>query len=58
MDFMHRVPEAQAQILAWQQAGQLQFREHVLHGIECFPQAFEMIFSGANQGKLLIDLQS
>ena len=58
MDFMHRVPEAQAQILTWQQAGQLQFRQHMLHGIECFPQAFDMIFSGANQGKLLIDLQA
>lgn len=57
MDYMHRVPEALAQILAWQQAGQLQFREHVLHGIAAFPQAFDMIFSGANQGKLLIDLQ-
>jgi hypothetical protein len=58
MDYVHRIPEALAQILEWQHSGKLQFREHVLHGIECFPQAFDMIFSGANQGKLLIDLQS
>ena len=57
MDYMHRVPEAVAHILEWQAAGKLQFREHILQGIASFPQAFDMIFSGANQGKLLIDLQ-
>jgi len=30
------------------------FREHLIHGIERFPDAFEMLFSGQNHGKLLL----
>lgn len=56
-DYMHRVPEA-LQILAQGRAdGSLKFREHVLQGLDTFPDAFEMLFDGRNHGKLLIDLR-
>lgn len=55
-DYMDRVPEALIALAGWRAEGKLQFREHVLQGIESFPQAFDMLFSGANQGKLLIKL--
>jgi NADPH-dependent curcumin reductase CurA len=56
-DYMHRVPEALMALATWRAEGKLQFREHVLQGIESFPEAFDMLFSGANHGKLLIDLE-
>jgi NADPH-dependent curcumin reductase CurA len=37
-------------------AGKLKVREHVLHGIDSFPKAFQMLFTGENLGKLVIDL--
>ena len=37
-------------------AGKLVFREHVVKGIERFPEAFDMLFVGANNGKLLIEV--
>jgi NADPH-dependent curcumin reductase CurA len=53
-DYMHRIPEAFTALLTAQKKGDLIFREHVVEGIESFPKAFEMLFSGGNQGKLLI----
>jgi NADPH-dependent curcumin reductase CurA len=57
LDFIDRASEAFMALLGWKMKGQLIFREHVLRGIESFPTAYDMIFSGANQGKLLIDLE-
>jgi NADPH-dependent curcumin reductase CurA len=55
--FTDRAPEAFMALLGWKMKGQLKFREHVLRGIESFLATCDMIFSGANQGKLLIDLE-
>ena len=57
-DYMNRVPEAFMALAGWHAKGEVKFRNHVLHGIESFPQAFDMLFSGANQGKLLIQLDA
>ena len=57
-DYMSRVPEAFMALAGWNAKGEVKFRDHVLKGIESFPQAFDMVFSGANQGKLLIQLES
>ena len=53
-DYMHRVPEALEWLFGAWKSDQLFFREHLIHGIECFPDAFEMLFSGQNHGKLLL----
>jgi NADPH-dependent curcumin reductase CurA len=29
-------------------------REHIIEGLEQFPEAFNMLFTGENQGKLMI----
>ncbi|MEO0882629.1 MAG: NADP-dependent oxidoreductase [Pseudomonadota bacterium] len=56
-DYMDRVPEALPLLAkAWSE-GQLKFREHVVEGIEKFPDTFEMLFDGRNHGKLLIKVQ-
>ncbi len=56
-DYMHRVPEAFIALLTAQKKGELIFREHIVDGIEKFPESFEMLFSGGNQGKLLIKVR-
>ncbi len=56
-DYMTRIPEAFMQLADWHAKGQIQFREHVLDGIESFPGAYDLIFAGGNQGKLLICLE-
>ena len=56
-DYMHRIPEAFTALLTAQKKGELIFREHIVEGIEKFPEAFEMLFSGGNQGKLLIKVR-
>ena len=53
-DYMHRVPEALEWLFGAWKSDQLFFREHLIRGIEYFPDAFEMLFSGQNHGKLLL----
>jgi NADPH-dependent curcumin reductase CurA len=56
-DYFHRIPEAVVALLEAKSQGKLIFREHIVEGIENFPEAFEMLFSGAKQGKLLIKVR-
>ena len=56
-DYMHRIPEAITALLTAQKKGDVIFREHIVEGIESFPKAFEMLFNGGNQGKLLIKVR-
>ena len=55
-DYMNRISEALTVLLKGYQDGSLKFRQHVLEGIERFPEAFDMLFDGRNQGKLLIKI--
>ena len=53
-DYMHRVPEALEWLVPAWKDGRLKMREHVVEGIENFPDAYDMIFRGGNHGKLLL----
>lgn len=55
-DYMDRVPEALEWLIPAWKDGRLLMREHVLEGIEKFPDAFDMLFAGENHGKLLLRL--
>ena len=54
LDYLHRIPEALSDLSTWVDDGSLKHRQHILDGIEQFPQAFRMLFRGENHGKLLI----
>ena len=56
LDYMHRIPEAIVDLAAWVEDGSLIHRQHILDGIETFPEALRMLFRGENQGKLLVRL--
>lgn len=53
-DYLSRFPEAIMQMAQWRAEGKLVLREHVVDGIEQFPKAFSMLFSGENTGKLVV----
>ena len=55
-DYLDRIPEAFMALAGWRGEGTLVIREHLLSGIEQFPAAFDMLFAGANYGKLLIEV--
>jgi len=55
-DFASRYEEAIADLAGWIRAGKLRYREHLLTGIEAAPGSIEVLYSGANRGKLVIRL--
>jgi len=54
--FTDRFAEAEQQLAAWMRDGGLMLREHVLRGIEAFPEAVVTLFNGVHTGKLLVEL--
>jgi NADPH-dependent curcumin reductase CurA len=40
----------------WIESGQVKYRETVYHGIEKAPEAFLGLFTGANTGKMVVQL--
>lgn len=53
-DYAERYGEAARQMAGWMQAGKLQHREHIVEGLEQFPEHLMMLFRGENMGKLVL----
>ncbi len=53
-DYANRYQEAAVEMAGWMKAGKLKSREHIVPGIETFPETLLKLFSGENNGKLLI----
>ena len=53
-DFASRYKEAAKEMGAWLAQGKLKSKEHIVEGIETFPETLLMLFSGENFGKLMI----
>lgn len=53
-DYARRYPEAAQQIAAWISAGELNTREHIVDGLETFPESLLMLYRGENTGKLML----
>jgi NADPH-dependent curcumin reductase CurA len=56
LDYLPRIPEAGMALGGWMMQGELKTREHIVKGIERFPEALAMLFAGKNHGKLIIEL--
>ncbi len=56
LDYFPRASEAMSDISRWQQEGKIKYREHVVEGIEQFPQTLRMLFTGENFGKLVLKI--
>jgi NADPH-dependent curcumin reductase len=53
-NFADRYAEGAAAMIGWMEQGKLKFREDIQQGIERFPEILNMLFSGANFGKLIL----
>jgi hypothetical protein len=53
-DYADRYPEAARELGGWLADGSLRSREDVVDGIETFPETLNMLFTGANTGKLVL----
>lgn len=53
-DYAERYAEAGRDMASWIEAGKLHSREHIVDGLEQFPEALLMLYRGANTGKLLL----
>jgi NADPH-dependent curcumin reductase len=55
-DYYHRAGEAIQAMAGWIAQGKLKSREDIVEGLEAFPDAFQKLFSGENNGKLMLRL--
>jgi len=49
-----RYPEGMKALAGWTLAGKLKAREHIVEGLETFPDTLQKLFRGENFGKLVI----
>jgi len=54
LDFLSRAMEAGLKLIGWHMSGRLNYRVEMVDGLEKAPEALNRLFSGANQGKLLV----
>jgi NADPH-dependent curcumin reductase CurA len=57
LDHFDRLPESVAQLSAWIAEGKLKPLETVVEGFEELPRALNMLFDGANTGKLVLHVK-
>ncbi|GAB2785488.1 NADP-dependent oxidoreductase [Halomonas shantousis] len=56
-DYAKQYGQAAQEMAGWMQAGKLKHREHVVEGIEQFPEHLMMLFRGDNVGKLVLEVK-
>ena len=54
LDYLERMPEAQAQIGRWLAEGKIKSAEHLVEGLERAPEALNLLFTGGNTGKVIV----
>lgn len=55
-DYYPRAMEAITEMGGWIAAGKLKTREDIVPGLETFPDTFQMLFTGKNNGKLVLQV--
>ena len=50
-DYANRYPEAAREMAGWMAAGKLKSREHIVEGLETFPDTLLKLFRGERHGK-------
>lgn len=55
-DYLDRFPQGIAQMRQWVDEGRIVFKEQIIDGLENTLDAFNLLFEGRNEGKLLVRL--
>jgi NADPH-dependent curcumin reductase CurA len=58
LDYLDRFPEAQMRMAGWVMEGKIRHREHLVDGLEHAGDALNLLFSGGNTGKVIVQLQA
>ncbi|HEY2438206.1 MAG TPA: NADP-dependent oxidoreductase, partial [Solirubrobacteraceae bacterium] len=56
LDYLERFPEAQAEMAGWLASGQIKSSEHLVEGLERAPEALNLLFTGGNTGKVIVQV--
>lgn len=56
LDYYPRAAEATAALGDWYAAGKLQYRTHIEQGLQTAPSAVQKLFTGENNGKLMVQV--
>jgi NADPH-dependent curcumin reductase CurA len=56
LDYFDRLPEGQAQVAGWLAEGKIKSVEHVVEGLENAPDALNLLFTGGNTGKVIVQV--
>ena len=56
-DNIKEYPTAMKDIAGWIQSGELKVKDHIVEGIETFPDTLMMLFKGQNFGKLVLKVE-
>ena len=54
LDYLDQFPEAQLEMAGWVSEGLVKHAEHVVEGLERAPEALNLLFTGANKGKVIV----
>ncbi len=55
-NYQDRFPEGLQQLSTWVKEGKLKFTETIIKGFDRLPEAFLGLFSGKNQGKMIVEV--
>jgi len=56
LDYVDRFATAQLELAGWLGEGRLHHREHIVRGLEHAPDALNVLFTGGNIGKVIVEL--
>ena len=56
LDYFDRADEAITQLTHWLQVGKIKYQEHRVTGIDNFATTLQMLFTGENNGKLILEI--
>jgi NADPH-dependent curcumin reductase CurA len=56
LDYLDRFPQAQAEMAGWLASGRIKSAEHIVEGLERAPDALNLLFTGGNTGKVIVQV--
>jgi NADPH-dependent curcumin reductase CurA len=56
LDYFDRLDEARAEVAAWLAEGKITSSEHIVEGLEHAPGALNLLFTGGNSGKVIVEV--
>ncbi|MEA2140414.1 MAG: hypothetical protein QOC91_513 [Solirubrobacteraceae bacterium] len=56
LDYFDRLDQARAEVAGWLAEGKIKSSEHVVEGLENAPEALNLLFTGGNTGKVIVQV--